>query len=113
MNPHVNAEELRTKIVQELNLGHLSPQEQDAIIGQLGDVLMERATMTLLSKLPSQEVEKVDQLLAGNMHQEAQALIEKYVPNTQEVIAQAVHEGIEEHKRRVNEAMAEQGGSAQ
>lgn len=108
MSPQINQQELREKIITELNLGHLTADEQTQIIDQLGGVLMERATVALLSKLPAGEVDKVDQLLANNQQQEAQAVIEQHVPNVQEVVAQALQEGIEEHKRRVAELAAAQ-----
>jgi len=103
MDPQINMQELREKIINELNLGHLNAEEQSQIIDQLGAMLVERATMVLLSKVPPEEVEKVDTLLANNQQQEAQALIEMHVPNAQEIMMRAVQDGIEEHKRRVAE----------
>ncbi|MBI5456202.1 hypothetical protein HY969_00510 [Candidatus Kaiserbacteria bacterium] len=103
----ITPEDLRSLIIAELSLGHLSENEQDQIIGELGRVLLDRATLEVMKLVPSEAFEVVDELIDKEMYADAQELIQKHVPNMETVMMEAVRAGIEEHKQRVNSSEKE------
>lgn len=104
----LRAEELRAQIIAELSLEHLSEEEQNQIIESLGEVLLERATYEVLERIPEEKMDELDALGEHGSDTLLQEKIREYVPNIEEVVAQAVKDGIAEHKRLVAEQM-EQG----
>jgi Protein of unknown function (DUF5663) len=104
MNPAtLNQDDVRGRIVAELEIDHLTQEEQDQIVEALGEVLLERATFEVMRLIPESEYETLDELTEAGRDEDMQAIIRKYVPNVEEVVAQAVQDGIDEHKRLVAE----------
>jgi ATP phosphoribosyltransferase len=109
MNPvapagtQLNPEDIRATIVTELQIDHLSEDEQNQIVEALGEVLLERATYEVMRNIPESEYETLDKLTEEGRDEDMQAIIRKYVPNVEAVVAQAVQDGIAEHKRLVME----------
>ncbi|MFM2414848.1 MAG: hypothetical protein RI911_541 [Candidatus Parcubacteria bacterium] len=102
MNPQV----IHARIVAELEIDHLTPAEQDQIVEALGEVLLERATYEVMRHIPESEYETLDTFAEQGKEAEMQALIQKYVSNIEHIVAQAVQDGIAEHKRLVAEEVA-------
>lgn len=104
LNQVVSPEEVKTMIVDALNIGHLTVVEQDKIIADLGAALMERATYALMMQLPEEEFDKID-AMADDETKEAEMVeaIRKAVPNAQQIIEDAIKSGVEEYKILVNE----------
>ncbi len=110
----MNPQDIHARIIEELSIGHLTPQEQDQIVEALGEVLLERATYEVMRSIPESEYETLDALTEQGRDADMQAIIRKYVPHIEEVVARAVQDGIAEHKRLVSEEVAlrmEQGNS--
>lgn len=100
----VSPEEVRRQIVEGLTIGHLTTEEQDKIIGDLGAALLERATYAVLMQVPSGEFDRIDALVdqEGKEAEVAEA-VKKAVPNVEDIIQESVRGGIEEYKILVNE----------
>jgi ATP phosphoribosyltransferase len=104
MNPvPLNPAEVRDRIVSELQIGHLAREEQDQIVEALGEVLLERATYEVMRRIPESEFERLDQMTESGDDEGIQKVIRTHVPNVEEVVGQAVQDGIAEHKRLVAE----------
>jgi hypothetical protein len=101
----IDPDALRTQIIVELSLEHLSEEEQNEIIDSLGEVLLERATFEVMEMIPEDQMEVLDGLADTGTDLDIQNKIREFVPNVEEVIANAVREGIAEHKALVAEEM--------
>jgi hypothetical protein len=103
-NQIISPEQVKKMIIDSLNIAHLSVQEQDKIIGDLGAALMERATYALMMNVPEAEFDKID-ALSEQEGKEAEmiAIIQKVVPNAQQIVEEAITSGVEEYKVLVNE----------
>ncbi len=99
----VSQEDIKKTVVDALNIGHLSPSDQDSIIGELAGTLMERATLALLQELPEGEFDKIDALAGSGKDAEMVEAIRSAVPNAQEIMEDAIRTGVEEYKILVNE----------
>jgi ATP phosphoribosyltransferase len=99
----MNPAAMHARIVEELHIEHLTTEEQNQIVEALGEVLLERATYEVMRNIPESEYETLDKLTEEGRDEDMQAIIRKYVPNVEAVVAQAVQDGIAEHKRLVME----------
>lgn len=109
MDPQQLEAQARAIMVQELNLGHLSEAEQDTILEGLSEVLMRRVLLKLMELLPENERDNFGKLLSAQQSNEAQVIVETYIPNSPEVIKSELQAGIQEHKRLVAEEVAKSG----
>lgn len=103
-----SAVNVRAMMIAELQIDHLSPDEQDTIINALGEMLLERATYAVMSMVPDSEYALLDTYAEQGDDTSLQAHISKFVPNVEQVVASAVRDGIAEHKRLVAEEVAKQ-----
>ena len=103
-------EEIKKIVIEALNIGHLSPAEQDKILADLGGALMERATYALLMAVPPEEFARVDALADEGKDAEMVEEIRKLVPNAQEIVENSIKSGVDEYKRLVNEEVAKRAG---
>ena len=99
-------DELKKKIVGELNIGHLADVEQEEIVTKLSEVLLKDATLAVMQQIPESEHDKIDAMVGAGDDTGMQDLVRKYVPNVEQVVAEAVRAGIDEHKRLVTEEVA-------
>jgi ATP phosphoribosyltransferase len=107
MDPAVmNPQAIHARIVAELEIDHLTTEEQDQIVQALGEVLLERATYEVMKLIPEHEYETLDTFAEEGKDGDMQELIKKYVGNIENIVAQAVQDGIAEHKRLVAEEVA-------
>jgi hypothetical protein len=107
----LDPEQLKQQIIGELNIGHLLEREQNQIIDALGDVLLERATYEVMQQIPESSMAELDILAEHGSDTLLQQKIREFVPNVEQVVAAAVREGIEEHKRLVAEEVAKESDS--
>lgn len=99
---------IRAMMIAELQIDHLTQDEQDSIIDALGEMLLERATYAVMHLVPDSEYSALDALAAQGDDVTLQARISSFVPNIEQVVSQAVREGIAEHKRLVAEEISKQ-----
>lgn len=97
-------DETRSLLISELNISHLSEDEQQKVLDALSEMLMRRVMIKLMDMLPEAEQGNFAELLATQKAQEAQTVIQTFIPNHAEVITAELKAGIEEHKRLVAEA---------
>lgn len=112
MDPNQITAQSREAIIKELNIGHLSPEEQETILDGLGDILLRRVLLKLLELLPENERDNFGNLFAAQDAAGMQTLVEKYVPNSSDIISSELRAGIEEHKRLVNEEVTKNAANA-
>jgi hypothetical protein len=106
MDPQQLLQQGRREIIDALNIGHLAKEEQDAIVDKLGTVLMQRVLVTVFDMLPDAERARFEELLNADQMDAVQALIQKNIPNAQEVIQNEIRDGVREHIERVNATTA-------
>lgn len=106
MNPQDIIAEGREKIIAELSLGHLSAPEQDQVLDTLGDALIKRIIVKVLSLLPDAQKQEFETLFTGEQNDALEKLITTYIPNAREVMLAEVRAGVEDYKKRVNEIVA-------
>lgn len=100
----VSPEDVRKQIVDGLSIGHLTVEEQDKIIGDLGAALLERATYAVLMQVPPEEFDRIDALVdQEGKEAEVAAAVKKVVPNVEEIVQDAIRSGVEDYKILVNE----------
>ena len=102
MDPQQIAAQGREMMIKELNIAHLPEEAQSEILDGLGEVLLRRVLLKLLELLPETERANFGKLLETSDGQAAQELIQKYIPNSPDVIRDELRAGIDEHKRLVN-----------
>ena len=102
--PVVSASEVRRQIVEGLSISHLTTEEQDKIIGDLGAALLERATYAVLIQVPPDQFDRIDALVdQEGKEAEVAVAVKQAVPNVEEIVQNAVRSGVEEYKILVNE----------
>ncbi|MBP9669032.1 MAG: hypothetical protein KBE09_01960 [Candidatus Pacebacteria bacterium] len=90
-------------IITELNIGHLSQEEQDEILDTLGDIALKRVLMTVFDRIPEAERDVFQDLLEKNDQEGIQKLLGQHVPEFSELVADSLKMTVEEHKRLVGE----------
>ena len=100
MDPQALITEGRTTLVHELNIAGLEQAEQDNILDELGEQLMRRVLVKFFQLLPEDEQDRFQRLLNEENGDAAQLLVEKYVPNSSEIVQQELRAGVEEYKSR-------------
>ncbi len=112
MDPQQLMAQGRALMIEQLNIGHLSEEEQNEILDGLGEVLLRRVLLKLVGMLPEAERPKFGTLLASQDMSALQELVAKYVPNSTDVIQEELRAGVEEHKRLVAEEVAKRTATA-
>ena len=90
----------REALIKELNLGELSEEDQNKILDELAQKLLRRVLLKLFDLMPEGERDNFQNLLKSS-EAEAQTLVQKYIPNSSEIIGAELRAGIDEHKRLV------------
>ena len=108
MPQNIMTDELRSKIANMLRIQNLPKNEQDDLIVRMGNALMERASLSLMAKLPEDVLAQIKEEEVVNNPQVIIELINKYVENSDEVVNTAIKEGIEEYHKYLNEEEAKE-----
>ena len=103
----IDVDALKDKLVEELNISHLSPEERDMVLDKVAELLMKRATFEVYTLIQQSEHEKIDALTELGKDAEVADIVRKYVPNVQEVAAQAIRDELEEYKKSLETVAAE------
>ncbi len=109
MNP-LSKEEVQAKIATELEITHLSQEEQEEIINTLAEAMLERATVIIMAKMPEGEFENVDALIEAGQTEEVQNKILQLVPDAPQIVDKVLKDGVAEYKQLVEQ---EKGGDAE
>lgn len=103
-------DDIRPLIIQELRAESLAPAEQDQLIVEIGEALLERATMALMESLPSEvliefsaeEKKLQDPETARSFMQR----VAEHVPDAQGIVIAAIKEGLKDYQTYLDEEMA-------
>lgn len=106
MNP-LNKDEIKAKVVAELEIAHLPPDEQETIIATLAEALLERATTIIMAKIPDGEFANVDALVETGDQETLKEKIIQFVPDAPQIIDMIVRDGVAEYKQLVEQEKAE------
>jgi Mg/Co/Ni transporter MgtE len=90
-------EEIRSRLLNDLTIEHLTKEEQDDIITQMSALLIDRITLALLSKLPKDELDRVNTLLQAHQDTAVRATLLKYIPDPDTIIERIIAETISEY----------------
>ncbi len=102
MNP-LNPEEVKAKIVAELEIAHLPEAEQEQIVATLAEALLERATTIIMAKIPEGELANVNVLAEAGDPEALKAKIMEFVPDAPQIIDTVIADGVAEYKQLVAE----------
>ncbi len=91
-------EDLQKRLVEELSLEHLSPDEQEKVLDEIGGMLYQRVMLELFNHIPEGEHTKLKQLIDAGLEEEITALIHKHVPNVEEAITKELEQSMQEYK---------------
>ncbi len=94
-------EQLRERFSQELNIAHLTHQEQDTIITELSKIITERIITEFMLLLPEKEARKVDNLIMNNekdAENQIMHIINTHIPDSAQIIEQIVIRTLAEFK---------------
>lgn len=102
--------EIRKIVISELRAEELSSGQQETLMKEVGEALLERATVVLLKEVPPEVLlELAEEDVDPEDPKNADAFLQKispYVPNMQEILErevkagmQAYHEFLDKHKK--------------
>jgi hypothetical protein len=96
--PGLSEADVRAQIVQQLNMSHLSEEEQSKIIEKLATALLRRATIALMEKMSEEQLQKMDELMQSQQVDAAREHMKSVVPNMEELIKSEIQAGLTEYK---------------
>ncbi len=90
-------EKIVALLANELNISHLSKQEQQDIITQMSTVILDRISLALIAELPQPEMARIDNLLGSGQIKAVQALLTKDIPNAGKIAESVIAETMGEY----------------
>lgn len=97
MSAPLSQENIRERLTQELSIAHLPESEQNTIITSMSTLLLDRITLALLSRLPREEVQRMDTLLTAGQTEAVTAMALKLVPNATQLIETVITDTMAEY----------------
>jgi hypothetical protein len=107
--PDITSEQLKARLIEELNLSDLPQHEQDLIISRFSASLMERVTVAVMSQLNEQDFAQISSMFDAGEVSKAQEMIAQKVPNASDIADTVMVEGIAEFKAMIEQSDAEAG----
>lgn len=109
-----NIDEQLKSLVNELNIGHLTEEEQGQILEALGDIALKRVLVTVFDRVPENLRDTLADLIEKDDQEGIQKVFAEHVPDIADVVAAALQTTVEEHKRLVGEEVGfeEESGEA-
>ena len=112
MDPDAILAKGKAEIVKELNIGHFSQPEQDMIIEKLGEYLMRRVLTKMFDSVTAPEDKAaVEKMIAQDKFLEVRGVVEKYIPDVDGMVKSEAHDGMDEYKRNLEEAIAKEAAA--
>lgn len=78
-----------------LGISHLSKEEQDKKLGEVGDLVLRAAMVRILESIPEERREEFLLISERDNHEELNAFIREHVPDVEKLVEQAVAEEME------------------
>lgn len=80
------AEEYTQRAVAELGMHEVSPEVQAPLLAMIGNGILERVTLELLTALPLEERDRFEQLVGSGNGAELQELLERHIPDLEQFV---------------------------
>lgn len=103
----ITEQDITQRVTEELNLAHLSAEEQDQVLETLGKALQTRVVLALVQEIPAQEHEQLRELIEAGKEGEVRTLIEARVPNANEIVERELTEGLAAYKQALTQESAD------
>lgn len=78
--------EITQKAMIELGMQDASPEVQAPLLAMIGNGILERVTLELLTSLPLEERDRFEQLVGSGNGGELQELLEKHIPDLEKFV---------------------------
>lgn len=91
-------DELTKAIANDLGIAGLSPEEQQALIGQFGEVALKAATLAVVGKLAEDKKDEFASLAQAGDPAAVQAFLDREVPDHEALAKAAVEEEVRRFK---------------
>ncbi|MCD5384655.1 MAG: hypothetical protein LRZ97_01940 [Candidatus Pacebacteria bacterium] len=98
MNNKLDEAQIKARLVEDLDISHLSSEEQAKIITKMSTLILDRLTITLMAKLPKDVMPHVDTLLESGQSEAVQAIITKHVKNIDVIANTVIFDTLAEYK---------------
>jgi hypothetical protein len=105
MDPHALVQNLEEKVIQALNIGHLSKAEQGEVIEAVGEMIFSRVLGKILTSLPESELPKFKALVEAKQGDAVQAMIDHHIPNAAQVLQQEVESALNDYATNLKKVM--------
>lgn len=91
-------DELTKAIANDLGIAGLSPEEQQALIGQFGEVALKAATLAVVGKLAEDKKDEFASLAQAGDPAAVQTFLDREVPDHEALAKAAVEEEVRRFK---------------
>jgi len=90
--------DIQKRVVEELDIADLSPEDQERVVDELGGMLYKRMLMSIFDKIPENEHGRLKQLIDSGMDSEITELVHKHIPDVGAVIAQEFETSMQDYR---------------
>lgn len=94
----ITQEELRQIILKDLEIGHLSSDDQDKILEKLGENIIKRITLAVLENLSESARSEFDVISQSGNQEKMQEFLKLQIPNIEELLQKTIQFTINEFK---------------
>lgn len=94
----ITEQTIQEKVNAVLDIEHLPMDDQERIKQKMKTILYQRIMLLIFSKLPAIEQDKMKKLIEANLMDEVSDLINRYVPNVDELIEQEIKSSMEDYQ---------------
>ncbi len=110
----MNPQELKDQIIKELQIEHLTPEQQQRIISELSEIILQRITSLALAKVPESEMAQLDSLLEQGNQDTVSERLKQLVPDIEQIAQTVTQEAIEEFRAlTASQGQEQEGGQNQ
>lgn len=95
----ITKEELRQIILKDLEIGHLSSDDQDKILEKLGENIIKRITLAILENLSEEARPEFDIISENGNQEKLQEFLKLQIPNIEKLIQKTIQFTINEFKK--------------
>lgn len=79
-------EEITQNAIAELGMQNASKEVQEPLLAMIGQGIIERVTLELLTALPPEERDRFEQLVGSGKGTELQELLERHIPDLEKFV---------------------------
>lgn len=90
--------DIHARVADELNLAHLSADEQKAVVAEIGDMLYRRMLLAIFEQIPAKAREELGTLIDSGDEAAMTALINTHVPDPEAVIRTELEVAMREYQ---------------